>query len=81
MDEKALLKPVYLKGGRDLKGVETTMQFYGTRDYLRSIGIEPLYFIINKDIISEVTEQRALKIVKEIEEDKNKAQKKAQEKE
>ena len=66
-EEKNQLKPVYLKGGRDLKGVETQMQFYGARDYLRSIGIEPLYFVLNKDIISEATEQYALKVIQDIE--------------
>lgn len=73
-EEKNQLKPVYLKGGRDLKGVETQMQLYGARDYLRSIGIEPLYFVLNKDVIAEVGEQYALKVIKDHEKLKAKAE-------
>ena len=67
MEEKNQLKPIYLKGGRDLKGVETEMQLYGARDYLRSIGINPLYYIFEKDMHAEVTEQYALKYIKDYE--------------
>ncbi len=72
-DEKKLLKPIYLKGGRDLKGVETQVQLYGARDYLRSIGIEPLYFYVENDIIAEVTEPYAIKVIKNYEKLKEKA--------
>ena len=67
MEEKQILKPVYVKAGRDLKGVENETQFYGAITYLRSIGIEPRFFLINKDIISDVTENYALKVIKEYE--------------
>ena len=72
-EEKQILKPIYIKGGRDLKGVENETQFYGAITYLRSIGIEPLFFIINKDIISEATENYALKVIKDYEKMKRKS--------
>ena len=70
--EQQILKPLYLKGGRDLKGVETLVQLYGTRDYLRSIGIEPRYIIIVDNIWAEVTEDLAITEIKSYEKIKEK---------
>lgn len=64
------LKPMYLKGGRDLKGVESLEQFYGTRDYLLSIGIEPRYFVREKNMIIEVNEAEAFKRLRKAESEK-----------
>ena len=75
-DVREILKPVYIKGGRDLKGVDSVEQFWATRDYLISIGITPIYFCLEKSIIYECSEPNALKLIKEIEKQKEEVDKK-----
>lgn len=72
MDENKDLKPFYIKGGRDLKGVDKLEQYFGTKDYLVSIGITPKYYIREKNLISEVSENEFYKRLKKVEDEKEK---------
>ncbi len=71
MDENKDLKTFFIKGGRDLKGVENLNQYFGTKDYLVSIGITPRFYIRDKNILSEVNEAEFWKRLKKLEEEKN----------